>query len=112
MWLEINKNKTIIAKHSHQFDSENEWVEYDGMADIGDQWENGTVVARVPSDSELLATRKNKVRKHILRKYPLWKQINILREGDTEQIKTMTAFIDACRACVDNPDQLTDIDAE
>ena len=73
MWLEINKNKTIIAKHSHQFDSENElWFVADGMAEIGDQWENGTVLAREndPSGSELLnrSKIKNKVQKQVREK--------------------------------------------
>jgi hypothetical protein len=34
---------------------------------------------------------------HIAKFYPMWKQINVIRSGDTAAIQKMSAFIDACR---------------
>ena len=41
---------------------------------------------------------RNAAQDHILQYYPLWRQLNILRNGVASEIATMGAFIDAVRA--------------
>lgn len=43
---------------------------------------------------------------HIAQYYPLWRQLNVLREGNPVEIERMGTFIDAVRAWSDgtNPD--------
>ena len=65
------------------------------------------------SVAESEAWRQQQARSRILQFYPLWKQLNILREGDGVTIATMGKFIDACRAWSNDPqadpDQLNQI---
>jgi hypothetical protein len=41
--------------------------------------------------------------RQILKFYPEWKQLNILRTGSTEEQNIMATFIDACRAWSNDP---------
>ena len=53
--------------------------------------------------------RAAQAHQRIIALYPEWKQVNILRGGDKAEIACMGAFIDACRAWVDDMDASTEM---
>lgn len=50
-------------------------------------------------ESQKRSEAQDKIKQH----YPLWKQINILREGNADSISRMGKFIDACRTWSNDP---------
>lgn len=102
MWLEIKKDsKVIVGIHSHFSSNENDWYEFSesmgAYPDIGDMLVDGKIVKEIiPFDSD--AYKKRIAMLKIYEKYPIWKQLNILREGNLEDIKVMSDYIDTIRA--------------
>lgn len=111
MWLEI-EDELVIGVHSDKCISENKWVEYDDQATPGDKWIDGKLIKNsetVPdsitgelSDEQI---RRIMAKDKILMFYPLWKQLNILRECNIFAISKMGSFIDACRNWSNDLDQ-------
>ena len=101
-WLEID-GETIVGVHSHRCQSELIWIKYEGDDEVmpGYQWKKNKIVQpKVEIDEEQLRAA---ARKHISDTYPLWKQLNILREGDQKRIEKMGRFIDATRIWSNDP---------
>lgn len=100
-WLEIDGG-TIVGVHSERCVSELEWVEFDGEANPGDGWVDGKLI---PAQEDIAPEdlRRRQARAHILEYYPEWRQLNVLRAGDSEAIATMGKFIDACRNWSNDP---------
>jgi hypothetical protein len=101
-WLEID-GETIIGIHSHKCQSELTWVNYKGGGDVklGDLWKNNKIVSpKIEIDEEQIRLSASK---HIARAYPVWKQLNVLREGDPKKIEKMSRFIDATRRWSNDP---------
>ena len=100
-WLEIDESGTVIGIHSVQCQSDNTWEEYDGEAELGDQWKNGKLIRRTqPSIKSQLMNpvfRRNYAEQVITYFYPLWNQLNILRDNDPEKVERMGRFIDQVR---------------
>ncbi|WNO10552.1 hypothetical protein [Teredinibacter sp. KSP-S5-2] len=103
-WLEID-GTDIIGVHSVKGQSDYTWVslsEGEDMPDPGDNFIDGKVVQRQaeidpPQEKRILAQQK------IIDVYPLWKQMNILRNGTEVEQTTMGRFIDAVRTWSNNP---------
>lgn len=95
MWLEI-EDTIIVGVHSDRCDSNKTWIEHLGDAKPGDQWINGKLIPFIEKRNIELENRiaaRNRITKY----YPEWKQLNILREGNSRKIEAMGKFIDACR---------------
>ena len=95
MWLEIN-GKEIIGIHSDKCDNKNTWVDHEGDANVGDQWIKNKVVKRADNIDDL-DSRRVIAQSEILRRYPIWKQLNILRKNDWQEVTDMGKFIDDVR---------------
>lgn len=95
MWLEIN-GQVIIGIHSDKCENENTWVDHDGDADVGDQWVEKKVIKCADSIDDL-DSRRVIAQSEILKRYPIWKQLNILRKNDWQEVTDMGKFIDAVR---------------
>ena len=95
MWLEIS-GQEIIGIHSDKCDSQNTWVDHEGDANVGDQWIKNKVVKRADNIDDL-DSRRVIAQSEILRRYPIWKQLNILRKNDWQEVTDMGKFIDDVR---------------
>ena len=101
-WLEID-GETIVGVHSYRCQSELVWGKYEGEEEVmpGQLWKNNKVVQPkveyTAEDVQAAATQ------HINEVYPTWKQLNILREGNKNEIDKMGQFIDAVRAWSNKP---------
>ena len=100
MWLEIDGD-LIVGVHAQCCTSLFQWIEYGGSAKPGDRWDGENVLPRRDAVDAANAQRAA-VHAHIIAVYPLWKQLNILREGNASDVATMGRFIDACRAWSNN----------
>lgn len=101
-WLEID-GETIVGVHSHRCLSALTWVKYEGDEQVrpGDQWVKNRIVkpkVEINEDQIRFAARK-----HITKVYPVWKQLNIIRDGNEKKIEKMSSFIDAIRKWSNNP---------
>lgn len=110
MWLEVDTDESIIGVHSHECVSDDMWVETDELDVMpGDYWVDGKLKRNRPEKIELSEAEENEIirrqaaSKEIKLKYPEWKQINILRKGDDDEIKIMGGFIDSVRAWSNSP---------
>jgi hypothetical protein len=97
MWLEIRGND-IVGIHSHQCENTNLWVEHHGEARVGDYWKNKKVVKRIEDDADDMDRRRIAAQSEILKRYPVWQQLNILRKNDPVKIDEMGKFIDGIQA--------------
>ena len=100
-WLEID-GEAIVGVHSHRCQSGLTWVKYEGDEEVrpGYQWKKNRIVQpKVEISEEQLRLA---ARKHITDVYPVWRQLNILREGDQKEIEKMGRFIDATRTWSNN----------
>lgn len=97
-WLEIDR-EDIVGIHSLKGKSNLRWVQLpDGAEepDPGDKFINGSVVRQAIVTDE--GQEKRMVaRAKITGQYPIWKQMNIVRNGTATEQKKMGAFIDAVR---------------
>lgn len=101
MWLEI-QNNIVIGVHSEKLSSSAQWVEYDGDVMPGDTWSGSSHTQQPPefTDEELIDLA---AREQIFESYPLWKQLNIIREGNTEELTKMGSYIDSVRDWSNTP---------
>lgn len=95
MWLEIREH-IIIGLHSDRCENKHTWVEYDGDATIGDRWQDNAVLKQ-KKDVDGLDVRRHMAHIAIVTRYPLWKQLNILRKNDSVEVSEMGQTIDAIR---------------
>lgn len=110
-WLEID-GETIVGVHSHRCQSELIWVKYEGDDEVsaGWLWKDNKVV-----QPEMVVTKEHlklAAGRKITETYPIWKQLNILRDGDSKKIEKMAHFIDSVREWSDSADaSMSDLDA-
>lgn len=104
LWLEID-GETIIGVHNYRCESDLTWIKYEGEGgeDImpGQLWKNNKVV--VPTVEFTAEDIQAAATQHINEAYPTWKQLNIIREGNKEEIDKMSRFIDAVRDWSNKP---------
>lgn len=102
LWLEIDGD-TIIGIHNYQCQSELKWIKYEGDAEVspGDTYKNGKIISSKvePAVEDI----KSAATGYIVKFYPTWKQLNVLREGDKQDIEKMSRFIDSVRAWTRKP---------
>lgn len=103
-WLQINDDDLIVGVHSDECKTDDKWVQTDELdAMPGDSWVNGKLKKNKPeqdsiSEGEALENSRRLIAsKEIRSKYPEWKQINIIRNGDEKEIMNMGEFIDSVR---------------
>lgn len=88
----------------------------EGFAAIAGHHE-GRVVDGVPRPSPrppmiLAGTIKAEAQRRIEARYPMWRQMNILRAGAAEEIEAMGRFIDAIRGASDVLDAMPTVPAD
>ncbi len=118
MWLQINDD-LIVGVHSDECETSDIWIETDEIDVMaGDSWVKGKLKKNRPeqpslSEEQVLANSRRLVAsKEIKSKYPEWNQLNILRKGEPDCVKSMGSFIDEVRAWSNNvelPDDKIDI---
>lgn len=98
MWLELSETNEVIGIHSHQTGSPNKQVEIDDSisVDLGDSWVNGNV-QQMDRTLDPVSIRQKLAADNIAKYYPIWKQLNVIRENNSEEVIKMGNFIDACR---------------
>ena len=80
------------------------FIENDFFGDFINQTEAEEIlkISEIPIDTVRFEARPNEARRlcaiHITHHYPEWKQLNILRSGDKDELTRMSIFIDSCRA--------------
>lgn len=102
MWIEVDKNTGfVIGQHSGQCQSPNLWIEWTDsmgiMPNPGDYYKDGKVIRAEDMVPEKVK-RQREAARQINTVYPVWKQMNIMREGDPVKIAEMSKFIDDVRA--------------
>lgn len=102
MWLEI-EGDLIVGVHSQRCTSPFKWIEHAGSAQPGDAWDGEHVVPRRDA-LDVANVRRAAAQAHIVAVYPLWKQLNIVREGNASAVAAMGRYIDACRAWSNDDD--------
>jgi len=50
--------------------------------------------------------RRDLAYQHIIKYYPEWRQLNVMRNGTQEENSKMSAFIDLCRAWSNDPSNI------
>lgn len=104
MWLQIDNDGLILGVHSDECETNDTWLETDDVDVMpGDSWIGGKLKINRPEAVVLSEEEENKnlrreiASREIRSKYPEWKQINIIRSGDKNEIRRMGEFIDSVR---------------
>lgn len=104
IWLQIDDDNFIVGVHSDECETGDRWVQTNDLdAMPGDNWVDGKLKKNRPEhdsiseDEALENSRRLVASKEIRSKYPEWKQINIIRSGDQNEIRRMGEFIDSVR---------------
>lgn len=100
IWNGTKENKGILSKD-----------DLDRLRDVYDFTQDPPVLVHTKTDEELyIEWEKPEInefaQEHIFKYYPSWKQSNILRENDSQEVTKMGIFIDAVRGWSNqaNPD--------
>lgn len=91
VWNGPKENKGILCKN-----------DLDNLRYVYDFTQTPPVLVHTKTDEELYIEWENSeinefAQEHIFKYYPSWKQSNILRENDSEEVTKMGIFIDAVR---------------
>lgn len=112
MWVQLI-NSVVIGIQSHKDTNVDcEWIEVndDVNVDIGWTYDGEKFSPPIVDEvKESIRLKKIKASKAITNTYPLWKQNNILMEGDQVEIDKMRSFIKTIRDWSNDP-ELTDED--
>ena len=97
IWNGPKENKGILCKN-----------DLDKLKDVYDFTQDPPVLVYTKTDEELYIVWEQSeinefAQNHIYKYYPTWKQSNILRENNSEEVTKMGSFIDAVRAWSNQP---------
>jgi len=117
MYLLINDDNTINFAGDHPIDkglnfTGTRLVEFKRKkmaAVVGDvapdiAWWNDKT-KKVERDPRIADPRNTQAREKILQFYPVWRQMNVLRSGDSVEVEKMGLFIDVVRAWANDRDR-------
>jgi hypothetical protein len=88
------------SKESHNITSKEDLLKYKQVFDLT---QDPPVLVYIKTDEEVYIEWSNEeinkfAQEHIFKYYPSWKQSNILRENDLEEVTKMGNFIDSVRS--------------